>query len=147
MVPVVHPSSIVKENSDTRAQLAAAMENVKNTYSAYLANPHLPAITAVSARITPGKTASTRASVTNIGVIDRTIPLKYFRDGSEGSDPVFEIDDVWFGQRTGACSKLTVHFWTLKGRMYLMTQTNDTWDEEYLRNFLLRIIAIACDII
>ena len=153
MVPVLHPGTVVRAHTGTRAQLVAAMDNVRDTYAAYLANPHLPAVTAVAGRMMPLKTVPVtrnpnEAVVNNVGVVERVIPMRYpAAAGAEGVAPVFEIDDLWFGHRLGTCEKLIVHFWTMKGVFHLMTQTNDAWDEEYLRDFLRRIVSIACSIL
>ena len=147
-VPVVHPGSLVHAHpGDTRAQLLALMENLRATYTGYSENPHLPAITSLAARLSPRMTAPSLGSVNSIGVVERAIPMRYRARGAEGVEGVYEIDDVWFGHRMAPSHKLVVHFWTMKGEMRLMAQTNDAWDEEYLRAFLRRIVSIACSIL
>ena len=76
MVPVLHPGTVVRAHTGTRAQLVAAMDNVRATYAAYLANPHLPAVTAVAGRMMPLKTVPVtrnpnEAVVNNVGVVER----------------------------------------------------------------------------
>ena len=82
MVPVLHPGSIVREHTETLDQLVAAMDNLKETYAAYVTNPHLSAITAVAGRMMPLKTVpvtrnANEAVVNNIGVVERAIPMRY----------------------------------------------------------------------
>ena len=124
MVPIMHPGSIVRDHKETKDQLIAGMENLKVSYARYVSNPHISAITAVAGRMMPLKTVPVTRNpnetvTTNVGVIERLIPLKY-----PEADPVVTIDDLWFGHRLHACPKLIVHFWTMKGEMHLLTQVS-----------------------
>ncbi|KAI0666807.1 hypothetical protein C8Q78DRAFT_1082707 [Trametes maxima] len=150
MVPIKHPGSVVRDHTGVREQLVATMDNLRASYSTYTSNPNVTAVTAVAGRMMPLKTVPVtrnpnEAVITNIGVIERLLPFKYFAPGCKGADsePVVEIEDMWFGHRLQGCPKLIVHLWTIKGRMHLLTQTNDCWDAEYLHDFLRRIVTIA----
>ncbi|KAI0644225.1 hypothetical protein C8Q79DRAFT_1012028 [Trametes meyenii] len=155
MVPIKHPGSIVRDHKGVKEQLVAAMDNLRASYSTYTSNPNITAVTAVAGRMMPLKTVPVtrnpnEAVITNIGVIEGLLPFKYFEPGREGalnSKPVVEIADMWFGHRLHGCPKLIVHFWTMKGRMHLLTQTNDAWDADYLDDFLRRIVTIASSIL
>ncbi|OCH88432.1 hypothetical protein OBBRIDRAFT_780167 [Obba rivulosa] len=89
---------------DEKMRLMEAMRLVKAQYDDYLANPHIPHLTAELMRIAAPREPqpSTNACVTtptNLGVVEQTIPTEW-HSGGDTNEPVLSLQDLSFGHRT-----------------------------------------------
>lgn len=151
IVPVKVPFTTVQSETDPRKKLCAVMDRLKAEYDEYLSNPHLPHLNAhifalKPLTVAPSSTWRNPASllVTNVGSLDRMIPLTYGVSASATSSrPEIEVQDLAFQHRWSHSARPLVHLWTIGGKLHIQVVAADVWDMQYLREYLGRAIALT----
>ena len=101
-VPIKIPYTVVSSSEDPLDQLCLVMDSVKESYTAYLANPQLPHFTSFAAsdkaiRSVPLLRRPGSFLATNIGVIDQLLPMEWFMSNSR--ERTLQVDELVFGHR------------------------------------------------
>ena len=88
-----------------KARLVAAMQQAKEQYDEWLANPCLPHLTSELARVMPPMkeappNVNTAASMTNIGRVENYVATVWPTDVKPGEVPVFRVEQMHIGHRS-----------------------------------------------
>ena len=92
---VVYYAPLVKLTG--KARLVAAMEQAKEQYDEWLANPCLPHMTAELTRLAPMKTAlplTLETDMNNVGRVENYIAPVWPKDTKPGEVPVFRVEKM-----------------------------------------------------
>lgn len=127
------------------------MDRLKAEYDEYLSNPHLPHLNAhifalKPLTVAPSATWRNPASllVTNVGSLDRMIPLTYgVSTSAADSRSEIEVQDLAFQHRWSQSARPLIHLWSIGGRLHIQAVAADVWDMQYLREYLGRAIALT----
>lgn len=87
-----------------KEKLRAIMTSLKHQRESFLKNEHFPHLCAAMMTLNPPRTmqiTSNRFSTggTNIGVVDKIIPLEWHPDGDIQKQPLFRLSEWSFGVR------------------------------------------------
>ncbi|KAI1783780.1 hypothetical protein LXA43DRAFT_1067335 [Ganoderma leucocontextum] len=84
----------------------------------------------------PGTYAPT---MTNVGRVENYVAPLWPRDLRPGEAPVIRMDDMHIACRMGSVwftPCMTVHTWSMQGRLSVLLQAADVWDKDVLQDFI-----------
>ncbi|KDR74910.1 hypothetical protein GALMADRAFT_141228 [Galerina marginata CBS 339.88] len=139
--------TLIASSLPPKEKLCAIMSSLKHQSEFFLKHGHLPHLCAAMMASNPPRTMRLVANrFTNIGVVDRIIPLEWAADGGGKSaaahgQPLFSfrLSEWSFGVPYTELNP-TTHVWTMCSRMCVQVMAADTWDEDYLQRYADEII-------
>lgn len=105
LVPIrIGYKEIQEAGSSDKDRLLAAMKSIKSQYDQYLENPHLPHLIAALMKLDPPRVPNFAWNahgtfITNLGVIEQTLPSSFYPDGDFSKDALYEVVDVIISHR------------------------------------------------
>lgn len=140
MVPMVVYASDVPWEQNPKAQVLAVMAKLKEQYSLWLSNKHLPHIgSSQYFQDNPNALA-----ITNLKRVEDSLPLQWPL-GSH--NPMVQISDMRVGLRLTDYYRPMTHVWSLRSELHVQLAVCDVYDKSYMDTFLDNTIAIALSII
>ncbi|KDR74862.1 hypothetical protein GALMADRAFT_249776 [Galerina marginata CBS 339.88] len=148
--------TLIASSLPPKEKLCAIMTSLKLQSEFFLKNEHLPHLCAAMMALNPPRTMRVAANrfttgVTNIGVVDRIIPLEWVVDGGVGDsaargEPLFRLSEWFLGVRYTEPNP-TTHVWTMGSKMCVQVMAADTWDKDYLQRYADEIIQQALNLL
>ncbi|KAI0753180.1 hypothetical protein C8Q80DRAFT_1118380 [Daedaleopsis nitida] len=144
LVPVVVRYKDIVCIEDEKERLTAAMISLKKQYIEYLENPCLPHLMAEQMRLAPPREGLPMvnpcvSTVTNVGNVEKLLPVLWRSDTSAGSTPSLRVSGLHFGNRITLPTPM-VHIWTMHGRLFIQIQATDNWDDRALQEYMHEIV-------
>lgn len=150
-VPIQVKYADVVSTDLPKDRILTAAKSIKKQYDDFMMNAHIPHLTAAVVKLAPPREPMVGSNpyatvITNLGVIDRLLPVIYYPDGNESKTPVFEVLSLTVGHRLIAATPTTQVF-SMKSQLTVQIETNDLWDQSYMQEFVDDVVRQALNIL